>query len=36
VLARHAGAIVVVPTDDRGVLVDIDTAEDLRKAERAG
>jgi len=31
VLARHADAIVVVPTDDRGVLVDIDTPEDLAR-----
>ena len=36
ILERHAREIVVVPTDDPAIFVDIDTAEDLARLLSAG
>ena len=36
IIARHASAVVLLPSDDPGIFVDIDTPEDLRRLESRG
>ena len=34
-VAAHAAEVVEVPVDDPGILIDVDTADDLRRVEAA-